>query len=120
MMTPPSGPGGIGTPRRAPGPPGASGVMAKVKGQRSMFNPQDIAMMMEDGTISMEMPVVQVLEVFGIDPQGPFSQLARGFQQQMKSANPLEKMKAIGGQGPRKPGPPGPQNFGQMFPTGGQ
>ena len=118
-----------GAPAGPGGPPGAApgmnpqATMSAMKESRSLFNPQDVSMMIQDGTITMETPVAEVLRLMGIDVNGPFSQLAQkggGVSQKLRSADPVSKMRGLARK-QRPPAPPqeGPGNFSQMFPTGG-
>jgi hypothetical protein len=109
-------------------------TLEKVEQKQSLFNPTDVAMMIETGKISPQMPVVDMLKTMGIDPEGPVSQLAGTFKKQMDNANPVKKMRSLAGGKPpnrmpqgrkpmaqpqQRPQQPGPGSFDEMFPRGG-
>lgn len=90
----------------------------KVRGNMSVFNPTDIAMMGQNGMLRQDMTVRQYLETVGIDVDGPVSQFKEAAQSQMQKADGGNKMKAIAGapgmgQAPQQPRPQGqPQGRG--------
>lgn len=104
---PPRG-GGMGAP-----PPGGGGALGKLQGQESMFNPTDMASQASRGAIGPNTTIREFLGQQGIDVDGPISQLAKGIGDQLRKANPLNKMKAMGGQ------PGGAPPMGGQKPMGG-
>ena len=82
----------------------------KVRGNMSVFNPTDIAMMGQNGVLRPDMTVRQYLETVGIDVDGPVTQFRDAANDQMQKADGGNKMKAIGGapgmgQAPQQPRP---------------
>lgn len=134
-------PGGMpGGPSPGGPPVDAEGMKGQLKGMRSLFNPQDVVMMVQDGEIGGETTVIQLMaklmEKSGVDPNGPISQLGEMFKRQMRNADPVSKMRQLaqragpGGGPPGMGGPPAPganrlpqgrkpaaggPNFGNMF-----
>ena len=77
------------------------------EGQRSILNPVD-ATVMAGRSMKPGATVRQVMEQFGIDVDGPATQLQQLGQQQIDKANPLNKMRAIASQKTQRPSrPPG-------------
>jgi len=70
-------------------------VEGKLKSMRSPFNPQDMAMMMQDGDIGPNSTVRDFLEKLGVNVDGPISQLAEMFKSGMQNADPLSKMRSL-------------------------
>lgn len=79
---------------------------------KSMFNPTDLAGIAESGEVTPDMTIRQFIEMNGMDVEGPVTQLVEWQMSQMDKADPMNKMKAIAGQGK----PPG----GANMPTQGQ
>lgn len=112
---PPGGPPGLpagGPPGLSPrgpgaGPPagGPGGVADKLGQMRSLFNPADIAAMVQRGEITPQTPFGEVLAKMGISPEDTLMEVIQKGMQERKNANPLEKMRALS---PGAPGtPPG-------------
>lgn len=70
-----------------------------IEENRSMFNPDDLAAAATQGQITPDMTIRQFLEMNGMDVEGPVTQLVEWQMSQMDKADPLNKMKAIAGQG---------------------
>lgn len=106
-MAPPGG-GGAPTPGMPPGAPPGGGVdaFAKAKGMRSGFNPSDVAMDTMDGKFDPNMSVIEFLQANNIDPQGSVMQFRDMFMNQMKNADPMQKMQGLA-QGGGRPMPAG-------------
>lgn len=101
-------------PGQQQGPAQKADALETAKETRSVFNPTDIAMMLQDGEIDPGMSVVDFLERFGIDVNGPITQLGEFFMKQMSSADPLQKMQAI--REKAQPAPPPPEgDFDQVI-----
>ena len=122
MMGPPPG-AGMGGPSGAMSPEGppvdAKGMQGQLTGMRSLFNPQDIAMMVQDGEIGPQSTVIdllgKVLQKAGVDPNGPVSQLGEMFKKQMTNADPVSKMRQLA---QRSGGTPGATPGAKPFPQG--
>lgn len=82
------------------GPGMGQDMMANVKANQSVTSPADVSMMLQDGEISPDMPVLEYLKKIGIDPNGPVSQFVDVFKAQQAKASPMGKMQAFSG-GPR-------------------
>jgi len=89
-------------------PMGGGGALGKLQGQESMFNPTDMASKVSRGAIGPNTTIREFLGQQGIDVDGPISQLAKGIGDQLRKANPLNKMKAMGGAGAPQPRMPSP------------
>ena len=72
-------------------------VMAKVDANKSMLNPTDVSMMKQDGQMDPNMPVRDYLAKFGIDVDGPVSQLSEIYKGPKQKASMPGKMQALGG-----------------------
>jgi len=85
-------PGGMGA-----GPPGGgpSSAVAGIEKNRSILNPTDAATMGARGQMDPDMPIRQWLAQFGVDADGPVSQLQQFMKKQAQNANPLTKMQNI-------------------------
>ena len=79
--------------------------MQAMKSQRSMFNAQDVTAMAQDGTIKPDMTVRELFQQFGVDVDGPVSQLVKLQQDQASKNDPMKKMQALAG-GPAPMGQP--------------
>jgi len=90
------GAGGAG-PTGGTGGSGGAGQIMKEK--QSFLNPSDMGAMSADGAITADMSIRQFLESQGMDVEGPVTQLVQWQMSQMENADPLNKMKAIAGQG---------------------
>lgn len=100
-MMPPQGMGGGMPPQGMPG----GDAMSKVKENMSIFNPTDATMMRESGQFSPDMTVRDFFAQNGVDVDGPITQLLKFVQDQAQKASPLNKMRAIAGQGAPPAGP---------------
>ncbi|MFA5376774.1 MAG: hypothetical protein WC455_13580 [Dehalococcoidia bacterium] len=83
------------------GPSGGSGDPTQqiMKEKQSFLNPSDMGAMAADGAVTADMSIRQFLESQGMDVEGPVTQLVEWQMKQMENADPLNKMKAIAGQG---------------------
>lgn len=96
-----------------------------INDNKSMFNPTDVAGMATNGEITPDMTIRQFFESQGMDVDGPVTQLVEWQMSQMNKADPLNKMKAIAGQGGANtqptgapPAPPGGLPMGNQPPGG--
>jgi hypothetical protein len=91
--------------QRQPMPPGAmpkkpmSPTGQAIEQNRSVFNPTDVASLVQSGQFTPQTTVTEFLGFFGIDPNGPVTQLIDFQKNQIDKADPLNKMKAIAGAG---------------------
>jgi len=76
---------------------GAEAVAGRVNAAKSPVNPVDASMMKQDGEINPDMPIRSYLEKFGIDVDGPVSQLLDAYKNQKQKAGMTGKMSAIAG-----------------------
>jgi hypothetical protein len=104
---PQMGPGGppMGGPPMPP--PGGGGAMGTMKDNMSIFNPADAAAMKESGEVNAQTTIRDFFASKGVDVDGPISQLVQFAGDQVQKANPMNKMKALAGQGAPPGGPPG-------------
>jgi hypothetical protein len=72
-------------------------ISGKLQGMQSVFNPTDIAAMMQRGEITLQTPFRDVLAKMGISPDDTLIEVVRKTTQQVRKGNPLEKMKALSG-----------------------
>ena len=90
-----------------------------MKEKQSFLNPSDMGAMSADGAITADMSIRQFLESQGMDVEGPVTQLVEWQMSQMENADPLNKMKAIAGQGGANMQPSGqPPRAGGGLPQG--
>jgi hypothetical protein len=92
------------------GMPGAGPSAGPSGGMGNITNPNEAALMSARGDIKPDMTVRDVLGKFGIDVDGPASQLTAFMQSQMKGRTLTGKMGM---------GAPAPQGAPQMAPQGG-
>lgn len=113
------------TPQMNPGMPGMGGgpeaMAGKINANKSALNPTDAAMMKQDGEIDPNMSVRDYLGKFGIDADGPVSQLLEMYKAEKQKSGMQGKMSALGGgpgmgQPPQASPPPSP---GGAMPSGG-
>lgn len=93
-----------------------------LEANRSMLNPTDMAGMASRGDVSQDMTVRDFFQKFGVDVDGPVSQLANFAKKQVENADPLNKMQnmARGNQGNMPPrGMPQGRPMPQGAPQGG-
>ena len=103
----PSGPIPGGPPPGAlPGGPPGGGVAAKMASMKSLFNPADVAAMLQSGEITPQTKFGELLAKMGISPEDTVQQVVQKTMGEVKKADPLEKMKAFSQPGPQGP-PPG-------------
>lgn len=88
-------------------------VMGRVQENKSMLNPTDLSMMKQDGEITPDMSVRDYLGKFGIDVDGPISQLSEVYKQQKQKASMQGKMGAIAGGQPQNRFPQGAKPMAQ-------
>ena len=102
LQMPPQGP------PPGPSPLGQAGPSDPLADKASLLNPPDLAMMQKKGGLDPNMTVMDVLQQFGIDPNGPATQLLEFGQQQAQNATALGKATPPGGMPPGGPagGPP--------------
>ena len=106
MSDPMMSPGGM--PPGAMPPGGAGGdIPGKLSQMQSVFNPADIAAMVQRGEITPQTPFREVLAKMGISPDDTVMQVLQKTMQERNKANPLEKMRALS-QGPQAGMPQGP------------
>lgn len=116
-LMPPGMPPSQGMPQGSAMPTGGQDVPGKLSQMQSMFNPADIAAMVQRGEITPQTPFREVLAKMGISPDDTVMQVIQKTMQERNKANPLEKMRALSqGQGEAGMQPPGPG----MPPGGGQ
>lgn len=106
MGAPPPG----GQPPMGGRPPGGgpSGAAAGIEKNRSILNPTDAATMGARGQMDPNMPIRQWFQQFGVDVDGPVSQLVEMAKKQKANAGGLTKMQNIAqpGGGGAPAGPP--------------
>jgi hypothetical protein len=93
------------------GAPAGRDVAGKLNQMQSVFNPADIAAMVQRGEITPETPFRDVLAKMGISPEDTVAQVIEKVMQERNKANPLEKMRALstGAGGIQPPGAGMPQ-----------
>jgi hypothetical protein len=92
---------------------------ARFEGAKSMLNPTDVSTMKQSGELSQNMTVRDYLGKFGIDVDGPVTQLVEAFKKQSQTASMPGKMGAIaGGPGMGQPQKPFPQGRPPMVSGG--
>lgn len=125
MMQRPGGmPGQNGTP--------AGDTLGDAKGMRSVFNPTDISMSLQDGELTPDSTIGDLLNKLGVTVNDRIAELAPIMKQQMDSANPVNKMRKLAQKqppgmprgappqsGPAPQGGPPTGSFSEMFPQGG-
>lgn len=95
--------------------------LQRIKEQQSVFNPADMAQKMGQGEVNPDMTIADFFQSqFGIDVNStPIKALSGVMGDQLRKANPLNKIRNIGGQAPQAPGqPPGGMPPGGMPPGG--
>ena len=109
---PPGGlPGGPpGMPPGPGGPPGGppGGIGGKMSAMKSLFNPADIAAMLQRGEITPQTKFVELLAKMGISPDDTIMQVVQKTMGEAQKADPLQKMKAFAPPGAPPAPPPGP------------
>ena len=90
-----------------------------VKDNMSMLNPTDLAVMKGTGQVGGDETVRDVLAQFGIDVDGPATQLAEFAQKQVKNSSAMGKMKNMQPQGGPTPQAPQAPPQGQPGPPPG-
>ena len=90
---------------------------SKIGENMSILNPTDRTMLKQSGRISPETPIREYFGMLGVDVDGPISQLNEMFKDQVNKADPVEKMKRLGGAPGMGQAPP-PQMPGQGMPQG--
>lgn len=95
-------------------PPG-QGVAGKVEQMQSIFNPTDIAAMIQRGEITPQTPFGEVLAKMGISPNDTVMEVIQKTMRESRKANPLEKMRALS-QPPGAP-PQGMPSRGEGMPS---
>ena len=84
-----------------------SDMEQRIEQNKSMFNPTDVAMMKQDGQLdAQKMSVRGLLEKFGIDVEGPASQLIDFFKSQRQKGSMAGKIQSLGGGQPAPQGQP--------------
>jgi len=111
-------------------PPGGGQATQAVDRGRSIFSGVDVAAMAQEGKLSGDLTVRQVLENLGINVDGPANQLIEFAQRQEANKDPIQKMQAIAGAGgapqgqppaaPAEAGPPGRPPMATQGPSGGK
>ncbi len=96
-------------------PPGGGNPMDAVKQNMSIFNPVDATAMRESGEITPQTTIREFFASKGIDVDGPVTQLVQFVQDQAQKAQPINKMKAIAGQGQGGQPPAPPPDLGGMI-----
>ena len=89
-----------------------------LKNTMSIFNPTDRAAMKDGGQFNEDMTVRDVLGKFGIDVDGPASQLVDFAKTQTKNSTAIGKMQGIAGTPPAGPAAP-PTPPATPAPSGG-
>lgn len=95
----PAGPPPGGPPR----PGGPAGVAGQVKQMQSLFNPADLAAMLQRGEITPQTKFGEVLAKMGISPEDTLMEVIQKTLQERDKGNPLEKMKALSPGAPSTP-----------------
>jgi len=109
-------PGGAPMGRGGPAP---SPVGDAIEQNRSIFNSADVASLAGNKQITPETTVRDFLGFFGIDVEGPVTQLIDFQKNQIEKADPMKKMAAIAGAGKPAPESPAPTPMSQnRFPQG--
>lgn len=108
---PPRPMGGGAPPSGMGGPP--MGTEDALRSKRSIFSGPDMAMAKQSGELD-NMSLRDFFSQAGVDVDGPVTQLLQFVTDQMKNADPLEKMKGIAGSTP----PMDPLEGGGMPPGG--
>jgi len=90
--------------------------MGALKDNMSIFNPADAAAMKESGEITAQTTIRDFFASKGVDVDGPITQLIQFAGDQAQKANPMNKMKAVAGQGAPPGMPPGMPPGGQQGP----
>lgn len=85
------------------GPQPGGDPMSAMKQNMSIFNPVDATAMRESGEITQQTTIREFFASKGVDVDGPITQLVQFVQDQAQKAQPLNKMKAMAGQGPQSP-----------------
>ena len=95
------------------GPPG--GIGGKMSAMKSLFNPADIAAMLQRGEITPQTKFGELLAKMGISPDDTIMEVVQKTMGEAKKGDPLEKMKAFAPPGgpPQGPVPGGPGPVGQ-------
>ena len=125
-------------PMSPPQPGGAGDPLGDAKGMRSVFNPTDLSMSVQDGELSPDSTVGDLLNKLGMTVEDRITDLLPVLKQQMDSASPLNKMQNLaqkqpapqkggmpsqGGAPVQKPFQQGAKpmagGFSEMFPQGG-
>jgi len=97
----------------------AEATSGRVNANKSALNPMDASMMKQDGEIDPNMPIRDYLQKFGIDVEGPVSQLLEMYKNEKQKAGMQGKMGAIaGGPGMGQPSP-APRSPAPAPPGGG-
>ena len=86
-------------------PPGGMDPVANMEQNRSMLNPADAAMSLQEGKIRPDMTVREFLQTnMGIDVDGPVTQLIEASKKQLQNRTAIGKAANMSQGGP----PPGP------------
>ena len=107
------------------GPPpdmGGGDPVANMEQNRSMLNPADATMMMQEGKIRPDMTVREFLQsTMGVDVDGPVTQLIEASKKQLQNRTAIGKAANMAGpQGPQgRPGRPAFVQPGQGGPPPG-
>lgn len=103
----PPGPGGPPPPGGLPGGPPGGGMVGKVGQMQSLFNPADLAAMVQRGEITPQTKFGEVLAKMGISPDDTLMEVIQKTMQEVGKGNSIGKMKGLSQPGPQGP-PPGP------------
>ena len=116
----PGGPPGLppGGPPGLPPGPGGPGLGGKMSAMKSLFNPADIAAMLQRGEITPQTKFGELLAKMGISPDDTIMQVVQKTMGEAKNADPLQKMKAFAQPGAPPP-PPGPSGMSPGGPGAG-
>ena len=98
------------------------GALDNFKKNRSLVNPVDSTMMMQDGTISPDMTIAEFFQnTMGLDVNtNTVTDMVKATKKNVGNANPLEKMKNLaGGPGMGQPPAQAPPGGMPQAPQGG-